>query len=118
MFIHTNFVSIRFVLETSIPKIGNKIQCWKLVTDILFQQEEDGTEVILITKEYYYQTSYVTNATKYKERIKMDPDNTLRISPILVIDNGKKFICSIAEHPGRTMKSITEVKVFGKKGTT
>ncbi|XP_053166071.1 T-cell surface protein tactile [Hemicordylus capensis] len=76
--------------------------------------KENGNEEILITKQSYYQHAYITSSTVYKERIQMDPDNTLKISPVSALDDGKKFVCSVAYHPGRFMKSTTEVKVFVK----
>lgn len=59
---------------------------------------------------------YATNPTIYKERIQMDEENTLKISPVSVLDNGKQFVCSVAYPPERVMKSITEVAVFGEEG--
>ncbi|XP_054830406.1 T-cell surface protein tactile [Eublepharis macularius] len=75
-------------------------------------QKEIGNEEIILTKQPFHHPGYRTNHTIYKERIHVGPENTLRISPVSILDDGKKFICSLTYHPG--MKSITEVKVFVK----
>ncbi|XP_060091276.1 T-cell surface protein tactile [Heteronotia binoei] len=74
--------------------------------------KETGNEEILITKQPFYPPGYRINDTVYKERIHVGPENTLRISPVSILDDGKKFVCYLTYQSG--MKSTTEVKVFVK----
>lgn len=46
----------------------------------------------------------------------MSSKNALLISPVTVIDDGKKFVCSIATLSGRIQESATQVKIFGEEG--
>ncbi|XP_063160790.1 T-cell surface protein tactile [Candoia aspera] len=77
-------------------------------------QKENGSEEILIRKQSYYLQDYTTYLTVYKDRIQMSSKNALLISPVTVIDDGKKFVCSIANVPGRIQESAIQVKVFEK----
>ncbi|XP_026519771.1 T-cell surface protein tactile [Notechis scutatus] len=77
-------------------------------------QKENGNEEILIKKTSYYLQGYTTNLTVYKDRIQMSSKNALLISPVTVIDDGKKFVCSIATLSGRIQESATQVKIFAK----
>lgn len=45
----------------------------------------------------------------------MSSKNALLISPVTVIDDGKKFVCSIAAVSGRIQESVTQVKIFGEE---
>ncbi|XP_077198279.1 T-cell surface protein tactile [Paroedura picta] len=75
-----------------------------------------GNEEILITKQLFYPLGYRTNDTISKERIHVGPENTLRISPVSILDDGKIFVCCLTPNP--EMKSTTEVKVFVKPEIT
>nr|XP_020665570.1 T-cell surface protein tactile isoform X3 [Pogona vitticeps] len=77
-------------------------------------QKENENEEILISKPSYNSREYITRTTMYKDRIESNSENTLIISPVSVFDDGKKFVCSVSHHPGRIMKTTTEVKVFVK----
>ncbi|XP_032075674.1 T-cell surface protein tactile [Thamnophis elegans] len=77
-------------------------------------QKENGNEEILITKPSYYLQGYTAPLTVYKDRIQMSSKNALLISPVTVIDDGKKFVCSIAALSGRIQESATQVKIFAK----
>ncbi|XP_058041727.1 T-cell surface protein tactile [Ahaetulla prasina] len=77
-------------------------------------QKENGNEEILIKKPSYYLQGYTANLTVYKGRIQMSSKNALLISPVTVIDDGKKFVCSIATLSGRIQESATQVKIFAK----
>ncbi|XP_062983781.1 T-cell surface protein tactile [Elgaria multicarinata webbii] len=77
-------------------------------------QKENGNEEILISKQPYYLHGYRINPTKDSKRIWMNSDNMLIISPVSIVDDGKKFVCSVVYHSGRIQKSTTEVKVFVK----
>ncbi|XP_060623114.2 T-cell surface protein tactile isoform X1 [Anolis sagrei] len=79
-----------------------------------FLQKENKNEELLISKQSYYGHEYITRSTSFKERIKMNPENTLIISPVSVLDDGMKFICSVVYRPGRMIRSTTDVKVFVK----
>ncbi|XP_034271197.1 T-cell surface protein tactile isoform X1 [Pantherophis guttatus] len=77
-------------------------------------QKENGNEEILIKKPSFYLQGYTANLTVYKDRIQMSSKNALLISPVTVIDDGKKFVCSIATLSGRIQESATQVKIFAK----
>nr|XP_016848038.1 PREDICTED: T-cell surface protein tactile isoform X3 [Anolis carolinensis] len=79
-----------------------------------FLQKENKNEELLISKQSYYGHEYITRPTSFKERIKMNQENTLIISPVSVFDDGTKFICSVVYQPGRMIRSTTVMKVFVK----
>uniref|UniRef100_A0A8D0G7A6 CD96 molecule n=1 Tax=Sphenodon punctatus TaxID=8508 RepID=A0A8D0G7A6_SPHPU len=76
--------------------------------------KKNGDEEILIAKESYHHGTPEINSALYKGRIKLEPDNSLKISPIHILDDGREFSCYIRYHPERILKSITKVKVFAK----
>ncbi|KAM6448254.1 T-cell surface protein tactile isoform 3-T3 [Liasis olivaceus] len=77
-------------------------------------QKENGSEEILIRNQPYYLQDYKDYLSVYKDRIQMSSKNALLISPVTVIDDGKTFVCSIANLPGRIQEGATQVKVFAK----
>ncbi|XP_042298910.1 T-cell surface protein tactile-like [Sceloporus undulatus] len=76
--------------------------------------KENKNEELLISKQSYYAPGYKASPTIFKDRIKINPEDTLIISPVSVLDDGKKFVCSVFYQPGRIIKSTTDVKVFVK----
>ncbi|XP_025019597.1 T-cell surface protein tactile [Python bivittatus] len=77
-------------------------------------QKENGSEGILIRNQPYYLQDYKDYLSVYKDRIQMSSKDALLISPVTVIDDGKTFVCSIANLPGRIQEVATQVKVFAK----
>uniref|UniRef100_A0A8C8R740 Immunoglobulin domain-containing protein n=1 Tax=Pelusios castaneus TaxID=367368 RepID=A0A8C8R740_9SAUR len=103
-----------------------EIPCLKKMTSVNLSKsplkwlmgENGRKETTLITKEFYHQYGNMTDSLLYKERIQLSLDNALKISPVKIVDDGKMFFCHVMYHPERILKSITQVKVFGKRFMT
>ncbi|XP_070607829.1 T-cell surface protein tactile [Erythrolamprus reginae] len=105
-----------FNQSLEIPCMNNMPQFINLINASVtwLLQKENGNEEILIKKPSYYLQGYAVSSTVYKDRIQMSSKNALLISPVTVIDDGKKFVCSIATLSGRIQESATQVKIFAK----
>lgn len=71
-------------------------------------QEDNGTQEALITKDH------ISSSTPFKDRVKLDVDGRLHLSPVHIHDDGKKFSCRLTVRTDKILRSSTTVKVFGK----
>ncbi|NXL86487.1 TACT protein, partial [Alectura lathami] len=76
--------------------------------------EENGKKEELITKQPSSPEVYGNGSALYGHRVHLGLNNALKIFPIKVTDDGKKFSCLVVYHPERIWKSSTTVRVFGK----
>ncbi|NXC40609.1 TACT protein, partial [Penelope pileata] len=76
--------------------------------------EENGKKEELITKQPSHPEMYGNGSALYGQRVCLGMNNTLKIFPTKVTDDGKKFSCHVVYHPERIWKSSTTVRVFGK----
>ncbi|XP_068549632.1 T-cell surface protein tactile isoform X2 [Anas acuta] len=74
--------------------------------------EENGKKEELITKEPSHPEVYGNGSMLYKWRVHLGLNNTLKIFPTKITDDGKVFSCHVVYHPERIRKSSTTVRVF------
>ncbi|XP_077628002.1 T-cell surface protein tactile isoform X3 [Crocuta crocuta] len=72
-------------------------------------QEDNGTREAGITQGHS-----ISNSTPFKDRVQLDTDYKLNLSPVQIHDDGRKFTCHVMVRPGKILKSSTTVKVFAK----
>lgn len=84
------------------------IEC-SVTSNYFFQQEDNGTRETLITEGHS-----ISNSTLFKDRVKLGTDYKLYLSPVQIHDDDQKFSCHFMVRPGKTLRSSTTVKVFGK----
>uniref|UniRef100_A0A250YJW9 T-cell surface protein tactile n=1 Tax=Castor canadensis TaxID=51338 RepID=A0A250YJW9_CASCN len=70
--------------------------------------EDNGTQEALITKDH------ISSSTPFKDRVKLDVDGRLHLSPVHIHDDGKKFSCRLTVRTDKILRSSTTVKVFAK----
>ncbi|NWX51772.1 TACT protein, partial [Steatornis caripensis] len=75
---------------------------------------ENGKKEELVTKEPCCPAVYRNGSTLYGQRVHLGVNNTLKISPTKITDDGRVFSCRVVYHPERVRKSSTTVRVFGK----
>ncbi|KAF1605033.1 UNVERIFIED_CONTAM: T-cell surface protein tactile, partial [Eudyptes robustus] len=75
---------------------------------------ENGREEELVTKEPSCPAVYRNGSTLYRQRVHLALNNTLKIFPTKITDDGRVFSCHVVYHPERVQKSSTTVRVFGK----
>ncbi|KFP92616.1 T-cell surface protein tactile, partial [Apaloderma vittatum] len=75
---------------------------------------ENGRKEELVTKEPSGPAVYRNGSTLYRQRVRLGFNNTLKIFPTEITDDGRVFSCHVAYHPERVRKSSTTVRVFGK----
>uniref|UniRef100_A0A8D2Q4L1 Ig-like domain-containing protein n=1 Tax=Varanus komodoensis TaxID=61221 RepID=A0A8D2Q4L1_VARKO len=76
--------------------------------------KQNGNEEMLKNEQPYHHRGSTPSVTIDRERIHLNSENSLIISPVSVLDDGKMFVCSAAHHTGRILKNTTEIKVFAK----
>ncbi|KGL84908.1 T-cell surface protein tactile, partial [Tinamus guttatus] len=76
--------------------------------------EENGSKEELIAKEPSTAAVYRNRSVLHGERIHLGLNNSLKISPTKLSDDGKVFSCHVVYHPERTRKTSTTVRVLGK----
>ncbi|NWR31184.1 TACT protein, partial [Tachuris rubrigastra] len=74
----------------------------------------NGRKEELVTKEPSYPAAYRNSSTVYGQRVHLGLNNTLKIFPTKIIDDGRVFSCHVMHHPERVQKSSTTVRVYGK----
>ena len=90
--------------------LAQRWHSWVSLTGNCFShQEGNGTQETLIT-----QGQPISNSTLFKDRVKLGADYGLHLSPVQIHDNDRKFSCHLTVRPGKTLRSSTTVKVFGK----
>ncbi|XP_009875460.1 PREDICTED: T-cell surface protein tactile, partial [Apaloderma vittatum] len=73
---------------------------------------ENGRKEELVTKEPSGPAVYRNGSTLYRQRVRLGFNNTLKIFPTEITDDGRVFSCHVAYHPERVRKSSTTVRVF------
>lgn len=79
------------------------------MTGIYSHQEDNGTQETLFTQDHP-----ISNATAFKDRVKLGADYGLSLSPVQIHDDDRKFSCHVTVRRGTILRSSTRVKVFGK----
>ncbi|XP_010224115.1 PREDICTED: T-cell surface protein tactile, partial [Tinamus guttatus] len=74
--------------------------------------EENGSKEELIAKEPSTAAVYRNRSVLHGERIHLGLNNSLKISPTKLSDDGKVFSCHVVYHPERTRKTSTTVRVL------
>ncbi|NXB84098.1 TACT protein, partial [Vidua chalybeata] len=70
--------------------------------------------VDLVTKEPSCPAVYRNSSMLYGQRVLLGLNNTLKVFPTKITDDGRVFSCHMLYHPKRVQKSSTTVRVFGK----
>ncbi|XP_074960054.1 T-cell surface protein tactile [Phalacrocorax aristotelis] len=73
---------------------------------------ENGRKEELVTKEPSCPTVYRNSSVLYRQRVLLSMNNTLKIFPTKIMDDGRVFSCHVVYHPERVQKSSTTVRVF------
>lgn len=68
----------------------------------------------LVTKEPSSPAVYRNSTMLHRQRVLLGLNNTLKVFPIKISDDGRVFSCHVLYHPERVQKSSTTVRVFGK----
>ncbi|NXL97867.1 TACT protein, partial [Tyrannus savana] len=68
----------------------------------------------LVTKEPSCPAVYRNSSSVYGQRVRLGLNNTLKIFPTKITDDGRVFSCHVMYHPERVQKSSTTVRVYGK----
>ncbi|NWQ78816.1 TACT protein, partial [Columbina picui] len=76
--------------------------------------EENGRKEELVTKEPSCPAVYRNGSVLYGQRVCLGLNNTLKIFPTKIMDDGRVFSCHVMYHPERVRRSSTTVRVFGK----
>ncbi|XP_050188385.1 T-cell surface protein tactile isoform X2 [Myiozetetes cayanensis] len=66
----------------------------------------------LVTKEPSCPAVYRNSSSVYGQRVRLGLNNTLKIFPTKITDDGKVFSCHVRYHPERVQKSSTTVRVY------
>ncbi|KAM9277885.1 T-cell surface protein tactile [Cariama cristata] len=73
---------------------------------------ENGRREQLVTKDPCCPAVYSNGSTLYGQRVRLGLNNTLKIFPTKIRDDGRVFSCHVMFHPERVQKSSTTVRVF------
>ncbi|KAM6384917.1 LOW QUALITY PROTEIN: T-cell surface protein tactile [Alca torda] len=73
---------------------------------------ENGRKEELVTKEPSWPAVYRNGSTLDRQRVHLGLNNTLKIFPTKITDDGRVFSCHVLYHPERVQKSSTTVRVF------
>ncbi|KAM6291199.1 T-cell surface protein tactile [Porphyrio hochstetteri] len=73
---------------------------------------ENGREEELVSKEPSCPAVYRNSSALYGKRVLLGLDNSLKIFPTEIMDEGRVFSCHVMYHPERVLKSSTTVRVF------
>ncbi|KAM6288446.1 T-cell surface protein tactile isoform 3-T3 [Spheniscus humboldti] len=73
---------------------------------------ENGRKEELVTKEPSCPAVYRNGSALYRQRVHLALNNTLKIFPTKITDDGRVFSCHVVYHPERVQKSSTTVRVF------
>uniref|UniRef100_A0A803VTJ4 CD96 molecule n=1 Tax=Ficedula albicollis TaxID=59894 RepID=A0A803VTJ4_FICAL len=75
---------------------------------------ENGRKEELVTKEPSCPAVYRNSSLLHGQRLLLGLNNTLKVFPTKITDDGRVFSCHVLQHPERVQKSSTTVRVFGK----
>ncbi|NWS18017.1 TACT protein, partial [Pachyramphus minor] len=75
---------------------------------------DNGRKEELVTKEPSCPAVYRNSSTVYRHRVRLGLNNTLKIFPTKITDDGRVFSCHVMYHPERVQKGSTTVRVYGK----
>ncbi|NXD28286.1 TACT protein, partial [Spelaeornis formosus] len=75
---------------------------------------ENGKKEELVTKETCCPPVYRNRSKLYGQRVLLNLNNTLKVFPTKISDDGRVFSCHMLYHPERVQKSSTTVRIFGK----
>ncbi|KAM6145991.1 T-cell surface protein tactile [Phoenicopterus ruber ruber] len=73
---------------------------------------KNGREEELVTKEPSSPAVYRNGSVLYGQRVRLGLNNSLKIFPTKITDDGRVFSCHVVYHPERVQKSSTTVRVF------
>ncbi|XP_068251639.1 T-cell surface protein tactile [Nyctibius grandis] len=73
---------------------------------------ENGRKEELVAKDPSCPAVYRNGSALYGRRVRLGLNNSLKIFPTKITDNGRVFSCHVMYHPERVQKSSTTVKVF------
>ncbi|NWY98649.1 TACT protein, partial [Loxia curvirostra] len=76
--------------------------------------DENGRKEELVTKEASSPAVYRNSRMLYGQKILLDLNNTLKVFPTKITDDGRVFSYHMLYHPEKVQKSSTTVIVFGK----
>lgn len=71
--------------------------------------EKDGKEEVLFTHDHQ-----VSHSTSLKDRVRLEADYRLSLSPVQIQDDGRTFSCRLSVNPLKVWKTSATVKVFAK----
>ncbi|NWU35661.1 TACT protein, partial [Hylia prasina] len=74
---------------------------------------ENGREDELVTEEPSCSAVYRNSSVLLRQRVFLGLNNTLKVFPTRITDDGRVFSCHVLYHPERVQKSSTTVRVFG-----
>ncbi|KAJ7421871.1 T-cell surface protein tactile isoform X1 [Pitangus sulphuratus] len=69
----------------------------------------------LVTKEPSCPAVYRNSSSVYGQRVRLGLNNTLKVFPTKITDDGRVFSCHVMYHPERVQKSSTTVRVYGNE---
>ncbi|NWI65147.1 TACT protein, partial [Todus mexicanus] len=75
---------------------------------------ENGKKEELVAKDPSCPAVYRNSSKLYGQRVRLGLNNSLKIFPTKLMDDGKVFSCHVVHHPERVQKSSTIVRIFGK----
>ncbi|RMC11962.1 hypothetical protein DUI87_11092 [Hirundo rustica rustica] len=73
---------------------------------------ENGRKEELVTKEPSCPAVYGNSSMLLGQRVLLGLNNTLKVFPTKITDDGRVFSCHVLYHPERVQKSSTTVRVF------
>ncbi|NXA47256.1 TACT protein, partial [Nothocercus julius] len=97
-----------------IPCLGNETSENLSNYPLKWLVEENGNKEELVAKEPGTAEVYRNGSVLHGERIRLGLNNSLKIFPTKLSDDGRVFSCHVVHHPERTRKSSTTVRVLGK----
>ncbi|KAF4800721.1 T-cell surface protein tactile isoform X1 [Turdus rufiventris] len=73
---------------------------------------ENGRKEELVTKEPSCPAVYRNSSLLHGQRVLLGLNNTLKVFPTKITDDGRVFSCHVLYHPERVQRSSTTVRVF------
>ncbi|XP_061844679.1 T-cell surface protein tactile isoform X3 [Colius striatus] len=96
-----------------------EIPCLKDVTTenlsnypLKWLMEKNGRKEELVTKEPSCPAVYKNSSMLYGQRVHLGLNNSLKVFPTKITDDGRVFSCHVIYHPQRVQKTSTIVRVF------
>ncbi|NWR19450.1 TACT protein, partial [Emberiza fucata] len=76
--------------------------------------DKNGWKEELVTKEPPCPAVYRNSSMLYRQKVLLGLNNTLKVFPTKITDDGRVFSWHMLYHPERVQKSSTTVRVFGE----